>query len=902
MKVRIKKIPQARTGYQVRGALVNDVPAFGGADYNAYIGEKASQVRKTISGVPRHMANLEAEGGETVVGNIDGSSMPSSFVIKGPRHSSGGVPLNLPDDSFIFSDTKSMTITDPKILKMFGVSPKKGGFTPAELSKKYDINKYRKILQDPNSDKMDRKTAEMMIKNYVMKLGALALAQESMKAFPQGIPEISKPYMEANGISEEALIPQQAQPQSQEMMQMSPEMMNQSAPTQMPNGEPIAQPQSMEEDMMAQEQPMAFGGIFKGKKNKRNTIINNNYYGYNPNEEMEYTGSYDNNVSSSVSPEYNNSDFVKNITPTSNTEGFARFSDGTFSSEGYTPPAGYMQGGVPMAMYGMSMGGYDFPYYPQEMEYGGSLPKAKTAGQTPIVNSTTTPTIIVQSDVTPEEQKIIDTKWNGKKDLYLKYKQTEKAIKNNPDFQKKLFAQYNNVIENENYYTGKKKSNWYDALKNRKESEVLDALLNQEERNLRLKAYGLDAKTSGQKKAKDKNTNLNQKAYDLIKKYPESLGDLNFSKGYLGQAAYIAYDDLINESKPKGYGSEKVGKEDELKGRPNLSGIDNAIRDTSLGQFIETTPEIIQTQPTAVVDKKCPCMDSTGKLIPNKFAKEDANGNCLPETCAEPITDKDEVVETPITPQQVREPEWWLQDTINTLGAFGDRMTLKKYMPWAPKVDLETPQPTFLDPTRELAANAEQANIQTQGMGQFAGPQALSARSSSVQGQAAKNAADILSRYNNANVNLANQFEMQNANINNQEQMTNQGITQKLYDQNTIANQQYDNAKRQAMANMRQAYTNALTNKWKTDALNQMYPNYQVSPGSGGRVAYVPTDKELTPGALEKTYGEKLKELVAQGWDKDQAQKFIIEQYKSSTRMQQGGTPGYIYTDWPIFL
>ena len=36
IKVRIKKIPKARTGYQVQGALVNDVPAMGGADYTNY--------------------------------------------------------------------------------------------------------------------------------------------------------------------------------------------------------------------------------------------------------------------------------------------------------------------------------------------------------------------------------------------------------------------------------------------------------------------------------------------------------------------------------------------------------------------------------------------------------------------------------------------------------------------------------------------------------------------------------------------------------------------------------------------------------------------------------------------------------------------------------------------------
>ena len=192
-RVKIKVVPKAKTGYQVQGSLYNSPATLGGADYNANMGAPDTKVKRTISRVPRKEANLEAEGGETVVGNLDGSMMPSFKTIVGPRHSSGGVPLNLPDDSFIFSDTKSMMITDPVILKMFNKKPKKGGYTPAELSKKFDINKYRELLQNPDADKIDIKTAELMIKNSVLKLGALALAQESKKAFPQCITEIAKP-------------------------------------------------------------------------------------------------------------------------------------------------------------------------------------------------------------------------------------------------------------------------------------------------------------------------------------------------------------------------------------------------------------------------------------------------------------------------------------------------------------------------------------------------------------------------------------------------------------------------------------------------------------------------------------------------------------------------------------
>ena len=238
--------------------------------------------------------------------------------------------------------------------------------------------------------------------------------------------------------------------------------------------------------------------------------------------------------------------------------------------------------------------------------------------------------------------------------------------------------------------------------------------------------------------------------------------------------------------------------------------------------------------PPAEPGKECPCTLSDGtvtQLTPN------ADGSCPP--CEE---EKDVDVEGPPA-------EWWLQDTIKTTGAFGDLMGIKKYMPWAPGVELQKPRPAFLDPTRELAANAEQANIQTQAMGQFAGPQSMSARSASVQGQAAKNAADVLSKYNNANINIANQFELKGTDIANQESMLKQATAQRVYDQNTVANQQFDNSKLAMRNNLRNYYTNAITNRWQTDALNQMYPNYQVSPGVGGRMYFNPTEKTPNPNA-----------------------------------------------------
>lgn len=159
-------------------------------------------------------------------------------------------------------------------------------------------------------------------------------------------------------------------------------------------------------------------------------------------------------------------------------------------------------------------------------------------------------------------------------------------------------------------------------------------------------------------------------------------------------------------------------------------------------------------------------------------------------------------------------------------------------MPWAANYNPEMLDPTFYDPTRELAAQSEQANITNQALGQFMGAQDLSSRAASIQGQGAKQAADTLGRYNNLNVGVANQFAGNNLQIRNEAQRYNQGLNKQLYDQNVIANQQFDNTKRALRHNLGDAENTLLTNMYKTDALNQIYPQYAVDPSSGGKMYF----------------------------------------------------------------
>ena len=174
------------------------------SDYST--SEPDFEVGQTLSEVPEEYANLEAEKGEVAITNLNNDGIPEKYNIQGKSHAQGGTPLNLPNASFIFSKDKSLKIKDKDILATFGItSVPSGGISPADIAKKYDINKYKKALLNPLSDRVERESAELMIENYNRKLAKLALIQESMKGFPQGIPAISMSYAEEMGISPEEI-------------------------------------------------------------------------------------------------------------------------------------------------------------------------------------------------------------------------------------------------------------------------------------------------------------------------------------------------------------------------------------------------------------------------------------------------------------------------------------------------------------------------------------------------------------------------------------------------------------------------------------------------------------------------------------------------------------------------
>jgi hypothetical protein len=1008
-RVKIIALPKARTGYQVQGSLANDVPAMGGADYDAYIGQPKAKINTTIGAVKNiEDANLEAEGGETAYGNLNGNGMPSQKKIVGKRHFEGGVPLNLPEGTFIFSDTNSMKIKNPDILKMFG----KGGtksYKPAELAKQYDIDQYTAILKDPNSDIIDKKTAEIMIRNYNMKLGALALAQESKKGFPQGIPGVASAYMEANNINPDTLLPPDMQGMLEKKGQEREEQSAQKDPQQteqlVMEIQQALQQGATPEDLVAQllqsevsPQDILEAFIQLGVPQEEIEPIITSMFAQMQ-ESAEQQGA---EQEMPAQGPMGQAPPMEQQAPPMGEEGMMRyggmrdlkrflyggqeyFDEGMEPEEDqvrWMPPAAYMQEGrydgmqlknmipqdeIPEAQYGMSMGAGMSQNYmgrdrdmvgsrPMFYEEGGYLPKAADGIE------------IKRSELvgkTPEEIKeIYQDRWTtanrGKKaadqqQIYIleddgrktkvnakrttkKYEGDLTGFNNRQDIAdqyqtlmstlgdedvKKIFGDYTRkALADATKYvggSGKQYETWskkgYGDPSQLKDQEIFDYMDEHQRRNYKLYASGREASFYGdvdeklrewddtkdkkgntkegfwtriqkikkpdgkfytEQEAKELHTKLKSEAPNLTKarsligeKYNSEPNAPGYSEAdrkaiYAMQGAFQGYDQMVSDynagkfdddEKLKRKMSALVGKlergaSDEGYGTSGrISPIDGYDTDTTAGHLgaagyleFDEAPDNSCTcadgSTKELVDGKCPCEEKP-KEEPGKKCKCRRSDNTQYEVVAPP-----DFPETPCPCEKTkqvpiaRNAPWWLQDTIKTTGAFGDLMGIKKQMPWEAPVMLEKPKPVFKSPERELANASEQSKIAMDALSQFTGAQGLSSRASGINAQESGNAANILQRYNNDNVGIAQNFEYKINDISNQENMLKQASATRLYDKNTIANQQYDNAKLAMRNNLRNQYTNAITNRWKTDALNQMYPQYEVDPSTGGRMYY----------------------------------------------------------------
>jgi hypothetical protein len=219
--------------------------------------------------------------------------------------------------------------------------------------------------------------------------------------------------------------------------------------------------------------------------------------------------------------------------------------------------------------------------------------------------------------------------------------------------------------------------------------------------------------------------------------------------------------------------------------------------------------------------------------------------------------------------------------------------TPKKYLPYMAQYNATLPEPTFKDPNRELAANAEQMNIMTQGLANFAGPQGFMANASAVQGKAAENAANILGRYQNDNVGIANYFAPLRSDIMNKQKLYNAERVNELWKGNAIANQQYDNSKNAYRNNLARTFGQAWNNRMNLGLTNAVNPMYNIDPLSG-RSFFINGYGPDKLGAYGNARNSGIPDWASVGQNYAEAQKFLpgltVSQFSDFLRNQSGRT------------
>lgn len=571
--------------------------------YNLYIptlnsplsGSGTEKSLPTITPTPRHLANIEAEQGETLLGDFDQDGISEHFKVGGKRHSAGGTPLQVPEGSFVFSDTPKLKLGGP-ILAEFGKSPvTRKKFTPATLAKQYDINKFKSVMEDPDSDPLDRQTADLMINNNSRKLGKLALVQEALKGFPTGIPGISFPIL----------------------AESSTPVMRQGGPVD-------------------PEDPV---DPYKGDKN-------------DPRAHQRQKHQL--------------------------TRGFNKY----------------------------------------------RAPWLKNFG--------------------------FDDSPSG----------LDKAI---------LAAGYQGDLKNS--------------------KEVQQFLIRE---------------------------NLQRGNQGLFKNLLDSYG-------------------MTNQGLTKGYGETPENLQ------YDADSLDKIFAD---GKFGVRSGMMLQP----LLDKTFDPSPFTIKPLPYQIEKPNVKG-LVPHI---PIRQSPGSGPAPVK-KPVDDPmPWWTQDKINAGAALVNRFNIRKDLPTYITSGVTLPDPTFFDPTRQLAANQDQAAQQNMMAAMFAGPQRLRSVGSDIQGQASSNAANILSQVENRNVGVANQFEQMRPQILNVKSRMDADARKEYLDGITIANQQYDNSVREAGDVVRSNVINGITNSQKTYWLNQLTPQYKVDPTTG-RISFTKGKdiKDVNPGSSD---------------------------------------------------
>lgn len=206
--------------------------------------------------------------------------------------------------------------------------------------------------------------------------------------------------------------------------------------------------------------------------------------------------------------------------------------------------------------------------------------------------------------------------------------------------------------------------------------------------------------------------------------------------------------------------------------------------------------------------------------------------------------------------------EFWQQD-IMKMDALA--MTdLNKYYPSRQSFTGNFMDPAYKDPTREIAAIGEQAQIAGDMAASMTSGPALAAVLSKIQGTAGQQVAEALNNVQSANIDIYNEVQKFNTGVATNTDVLNQDAGKTYMDAVNLVDQNDDNAKNELRINMANLHANARTNRANTYNLNTMTDKYNVSPSDGGSIYFTnPADMYANkPGAEPGSDMETRQKLI----------------------------------------
>ena len=403
--------------------------------------------------------------------------------------------------------------------------------------------------------------------------------------------------------------------------------------------------------------------------------------------------------------------------------------------------------------------------------------------------------------------------FNGNKQIAAQYQYIE-SLRDNPEFKKALFTEYNNAWTNSTIH-GKDYGN---AIKNKKwsavgtEKEVMDNFIDMQKRNLALRAHGIDYTQIGQN-ATDKNSSKYTSDFLKGKGLEKDLAIPGSDKTAQEQASYIAFHQLaLNQNSYSKdlqtvlspFEAPKLGIADEStfnnKAYP-LSKADGIYTDTTTGQTAG-----FKGNPQAPI---------TIKPAPEDVYKKGTIKNLDP------------------IPPSINPDGFRIQD-INTMNrTFAAKRHIINIPEWQKASQFNLLEPQFDSPERKIAEANTLAAGAIRTAGAFGSQASTQAAINSINAQVYAKAAGAIDDNSTKNIGLYNQVNQSNTQLANAKHAQESQEATNLWAQHATRVQNFVNSHEKADDAITAAINNAYTERSNRYNLN-VNSNYEkIDPLTG---------------------------------------------------------------------